>query len=71
MPLGAYTLRVGGIARGTIQVSDTVDGIQGEIDFTTGSPDPDELPLDFDPRGQLIEVLEGTTVIFNLDFPTS
>lgn len=71
VPLGAYSLRVGGINRGTIEVINTSEGVEGELDFTTGSPDPDEIPLDFDPRGQLIEVLEGSTVIFTLDFPSS
>jgi hypothetical protein len=71
VPVGSYTLRVGGVDRGTIQVTDTGDGIEGEIEFGNPTDDAGELPLDFDPRGALIEVLEGETVIFNLDFPTS
>ena len=71
VPVGGYTLRVGGVDRGTIQVSDTGDDIEGEIEFGDPADDDDELPLDFDPRGQLIEVLEGSTVIFTLDFPSS
>jgi hypothetical protein len=70
VPVGGYTLRVGGVDRGTIQVVVDDDDIKGEIEF--GDPvDDDELPLDFDPRGQRIEVLEGETVIFELDFPSS
>ncbi|NKI36605.1 hypothetical protein HFP89_15645 [Wenzhouxiangella sp. XN79A] len=71
VPVGGYTLRVGGVERGTIQVSDTGDGIEGEIEFGDPVDEVGELPLDFDPRGQLIEVLEGETVIFTLDFPGS
>lgn len=70
VPVGGYTLRVGGVARGTIQVADTGDDIEGEIEFGDPVDEVGELPLDFDPRGQLIEVLEGETVIFTVDFPT-
>lgn len=65
VPAGSYTLRVGGTVRGTIQVVDD----EGEIEFGN-PPDDDELPLDFDPRGQLIEVLEGGTLIFSGNFPS-
>ena len=70
VPVGGYTLRVGGVDRGTIEVSDTGDGIEGEIEFGDPVDEVGELPLDFDPRGLLIEVLEGETVIFTVDFPS-
>ncbi|MEX0914900.1 MAG: hypothetical protein WDZ60_03330 [Wenzhouxiangellaceae bacterium] len=69
LPTGGYDLFVGGVQRGTIEVEPTGDGNEGEIEF--GSPaDPDELPLDFDPRGQLIEIFDGSTLIFSVDFPS-
>jgi hypothetical protein len=69
VPTGSYTLRVGGIDRGTITVT-VVDGeTEGEIEFGAPTDDPDELPLDFDPRGELIEVLEGDTPIFSATLP--
>lgn len=44
-------------------------GNQGDIEF--GNPaDPDELPLDFDPRGELIEVFDGATLVFSVNFPS-
>lgn len=70
VPVGSYTLEVGGVARGTIEVVTDDDETEGEIKFADPVDDDDELPLDFDPRGQLIEVLEGNTVIFSADFPS-
>ncbi|GAB4174490.1 MAG: hypothetical protein Kow0020_10010 [Wenzhouxiangellaceae bacterium] len=71
VPVGDYTLAVGGTVRGTISVTATDDGgTEGEIEFSDSGDDPDELPLDFDPRGEVIEVLEGDVVIFTATLPT-
>jgi len=69
VPVGDYTLRVGGIDRGTITVAIRDGDPEGEIEFGAPNDDTDELPLDFDPRGQLIEVLEGDTPIFSATLP--
>ncbi len=64
LPFGDYKLIVGGAEKGTISVI-FVDGeLEGEIEFDK-EPDPDEELLDFDPRGQLVEVntLDGTTLL--------
>jgi hypothetical protein len=65
---GAYTLRVGGVVRGTITAAfDPSRGrVRGEIEFDTDADDADELPLGFDPRGQSVEVLSGAQVVFSL-----
>lgn len=63
VPDGAYTLSVGGIERGTI----TVSGGEGEIEFGGGGDDPDELPLDFDPLGALVQVSQNGSVILSGD----
>jgi len=69
LPVSGYDLVVGGMQRGTIMVEASDDGNEGEIEF--GDPaDDDELPLDFDPRGQLIEIFDGGTLIFSVDFPS-
>ncbi len=69
LPVGGYDLVVGGIQRGTIQVEASDDGNEGAIEF--GNPaDADELPLDFDPRGELIEIFDGGTLIFSVTFPS-
>ncbi|MGB0514172.1 MAG: hypothetical protein ACPGJE_04950, partial [Wenzhouxiangellaceae bacterium] len=60
VPIGPYTLRVDGIDRGTIDVIDTLNGAEGELEFSFPA-EPGKLPLDFDPRGLLIEVLDGNT----------
>ncbi|MEA3278644.1 MAG: hypothetical protein U9Q81_25775 [Pseudomonadota bacterium] len=69
VPLGDYGLFVGGDQKGTITVIDTGTENEGEIEFET-DPDLNELPLTFDPAGQLIEVKQGDTVILNLQFPS-
>ena len=78
VPAGAYTLRVGGIERGTIQaISDGDDDndspfdAEGEIEFSENPDDADELLLDFSVRGETIEILEGDTVIFSGTFPSA
>ena len=70
VPVGSYTLVVGGVERGQIQVvtDDDDDDTEGEIEFTFPVT-PGALLLDFDPRGQLIEVFEQTTRVFSADFP--
>ncbi|GAB4174476.1 MAG: hypothetical protein Kow0020_09990 [Wenzhouxiangellaceae bacterium] len=64
VPDGSYALFVGGAAKGTITVTDG----EGEIEFRD-PPEAGKLPLDFDPRGQSVEVREGATVVFHVDFP--
>lgn len=68
VPAGSYDLAVGGTIEGVIDVFDTGSGTEGEISFEDPA-DADEELLDFDPRGQTIEVLEGSTVVFTVDFP--
>jgi len=70
VPTGGYTLRVGGIERGTIEVVETVNGPEGELEFRFPA-EAGKLPLDFDPRGQAIEVLDGATLVFSVDFPST
>lgn len=55
--VGAYKLYVGGTLRGTISAATTASGVKGEIEFSYGDDHPEgELPLTFEPRGQLIEI---------------
>ncbi len=77
VPAGTYTLKVGGVERGQIEAvvdedDDDEDGFnaEGEIKFSDPRDSDDEL-LDFDVRGELIEILEGDTVIFSGTFPNS
>ncbi|MFP4207350.1 MAG: hypothetical protein ACLFSC_01750 [Wenzhouxiangella sp.] len=67
---GEYTVEVGGEPVGTIvaSVDDDDDGAEGEIEFR--SPERGDKPLlDFDPRGQTIEVLSGTAVVLSGTLP--
>jgi hypothetical protein len=70
VPAGSYDLRVGGSSVGTIQAVMLPDGsIEGELEFRN-PVEPGKVLLDFDPRGQQIDVLEGTTVILETLFPS-
>jgi len=69
VPVGEYAVRVDTIERGIIRVTADDDGdTDGELEFrfpaTSGYP-----VLDFDPRGSLIEIVEGETALFFVDFP--
>ncbi len=70
LPLGDYDLVVGGVNRGTITVALVLGEPEGELDFDTDPDQPGEVLLTFDPRGQLIEVVQGGTVFLSLDFPS-
>ncbi len=71
VPVGSYDLRIGGDIKGTIQVVMMPDGaIEGELEFRN-PVEPGKILLDFDPRGQQIDVLDGTTVILETLFPSS
>lgn len=69
VPVGDYTLRIGGDVVGTITVVELMDGsVEGELEFRN-PVEPGKVLLDFDPRGQQIDVLEGSTVILETLFP--
>ena len=68
LPVGDYDLFVAGVLSGTISVISTNGGTEGEIEFSSGSDDVDELTLTFDPRGALIEVKQGATTFFSSTF---
>ena len=50
---------MGGIVRGPIAVA----GGRGDIEFASSGDDADELPLDFDPLGALVQVAQGSTIV--------
>jgi hypothetical protein len=68
LPAGLYPLQVGGTERGQIEVVADGDDTKGELRFSDPQIDGRAL-LDFDPRGQLIEVLSGTDVVLEVFFP--
>ena len=71
VPVGSYDLRIGGNIVGTIEVMTMPDGsVEGELEFRN-PVEPGKSLLNFDPRGQQIDVLEGTTVILEQLFPSS
>lgn len=64
VPAGSYGLFVGGQSRGNIVVTAVTGGTEGELEFRFPG-EPGKVLLDFDPRGQEIQVREGGTVIFS------
>jgi hypothetical protein len=65
---GVYMLKVGGEDVGLIEAFEMHGEVYGHIQFR----DPEsrgKQQLDFDPRGQKIEVFQGTDVILEADFP--
>jgi hypothetical protein len=70
VPVGSYTLKVGGEIVGVIEAFEMHDGdVFGHIRFR----DPESYGrehLDFEPRGKMIDVLSGDDIILEVTFPT-
>jgi len=70
VPAGSYDLSIGGEIVGSLQAALDVDGtVRGELEFRD-PVEPGKILLDFDPRGQQINVLEGNTVVLETLFPS-
>jgi hypothetical protein len=68
VPAGVYRLFVAGGLRGTFVAFDPGGGATGAIEFDTH--DPTKPLLDFDPRGQRLEVLDASdTVVLTRIYP--
>ena len=70
LPAGEYDLIVNGFNRGTIAVSLVNTDFQGEIEFRN-PVESGKILLEFDPRGQLVEVRQGATTFLSRNFPAS
>lgn len=69
VPVGSYLLKVGGNEVGIIEVFEMhYGGNFGHIGFRDPETHGRE-HLDFEPRGQQIEVLQGSAVILEVEFP--
>jgi hypothetical protein len=70
VPIGSYTLKVGGVTEGIIEAFEMHTGeVYGRIRFR----DPEAYGrehLDFEPRGQTIEILQGDNTILKVEFPS-
>jgi hypothetical protein len=65
LPPGEYDLYVGRVLRGHFPVTDETES---ELEFRD-PVDDGHLPLDFDPRGELIEVMQNDAVYLFAEFP--
>lgn len=68
VPTGAYTIRVGGTERGTVNVVAVAGGTNGELEYRN-PVEPGKVLLDFDPRGALIEIVRNGTVVLSGTLP--
>jgi hypothetical protein len=71
-----YDLVVAGVVRGTLDVRQLADGsVEGELEFDSKRRSPSasgrKLPLAFDPRGQLIEVVRSAIVYMQVTMPAT
>ena len=62
--LGNYNLTVAGTVRGSIRAVSTTSGVVGEIEFDS-KVEPGHLALNFDPRGQLVEISSAAGKFFS------
>lgn len=68
VPAGLYPLLVGGDEKGQIEVIEDDGVFKGKLKFSNPVK-VDTTLLDFDPRGAIVEVLQGDTVILESLFP--
>jgi hypothetical protein len=68
VPAGAYTLRVADQQVGVISAFAMHGEVYGRIQFRDPQVYGRE-PLDFEPRGQKLEVLQAGTVVLEVEFP--
>lgn len=61
---GAYDLYVNDIHRGVLNAVPVPGGVEGELEFRD-PPQPDKLPLDFDPIGSSIEIRKDEITILS------
>ncbi|PKL94794.1 MAG: hypothetical protein CVV18_07790 [Gammaproteobacteria bacterium HGW-Gammaproteobacteria-8] len=62
VPEGDYELHVGGVLRATITVVMSDDGPDGKIKFRSPA-EPGKLLLDFEPLGELVEIIQNGSVV--------
>lgn len=68
LPAGLYPLYVGGVEQGQIEVVENDSKFKGKLKFSDPQTADSEL-LDFDPRGEIVEILQGDMVILETLFP--
>lgn len=69
-PVGVYEVWVGATQRASIAVAATVSGTHGQVEFDD-SPKPGQLPLNFDPRGELVTLVRNGVTYFQRILPAS
>ncbi len=70
LPVGDYSVIIGGVVRGTLKMRNDEDGTRGRIEFETGNFDDDELPLNFPVAGEPVSVVQGGNTWFSGIIPT-
>lgn len=70
LPLGDYSIVIGGVVRGTLKMRLDDEEIRGKIEFETGNTDDDELPLNFPVVGESVSIVQGANIWFSGTIPT-
>ncbi len=65
LPVGTYTISIGGIERGSLVMAQVQNAIQGHRHFEIIPDEPDELLLDFLAAGQPIVISQNGTTYFS------
>lgn len=68
VPAGVYSLSVGGSEEADFEVFEDGGVFRGKVKFSN-PPKAETLLLDFDPRSEIVEVLQGDVVILESLFP--
>lgn len=70
VPLGFYDFNVNGVIQGTVQVTQTPAGAEGELAFRN-PVEAGKALLNFNPLGALLSVSQGPEILFTIDFPVA
>ncbi len=68
VPVGSYSVLVGGAVVASLVVTEVPGGTRGEVEFEDDD-DPGHLALTFDPLGQAVAVSQGETLYFQRVLP--
>jgi hypothetical protein len=69
LPIGTYSLQVAGAERATLNVATSANGTEGEVEFQSPA-EAGKILLDFDPRGQQIDIAQGGAVFLTTKLAT-
>lgn len=67
LPVGEYELIVDGNVRGVLSMTNSLSGTNGELEFSSDPHESGKQLLNFEPKGKIVQIQQGTTIYFNGD----